>query len=390
MSEYSDVLSHHSMLFDRVRNQAYERAIHELITPDSVVMDLGSGLGIHGLMAARAGARKVYLIDPSPAVLTAAEVARANGFEQVECIQSTVEQAQLNERVDLIISVFTGNFLLTEDLLPSLIFARDRFLAPDGKLLPDRAKMIVVPVSLPEVYEPQVDGWSDRESESSLSRQFNIDYSSVRKMAVNQLYYDHFNESQTGYLGEPAVVNELNFHSATKAQCLNEVEVKILQTGVCHGWMGWFEMQLGDHWLSTSPLEPKMHWSQVFLPLPEPVSVRQGDFLALNLKRPQFGDWSWETSIRNKGASAGGRLLGKQSTFLSRPINAALIQKQTPGFIPRLNTQARLLKFTLDLFSGARPVESMIEPLLQAFPEQFGDRQAALNYLKLQVEKLSE
>jgi len=49
---YADVIGHRSMAFDETRNRAYEAAIQRVVTRDSVVLDLGAGLGIHGLMAA--------------------------------------------------------------------------------------------------------------------------------------------------------------------------------------------------------------------------------------------------------------------------------------------------------------------------------------------------
>lgn len=53
---YGQVCDHRSMVFDQRRNAAYARAIAAHVRPDSVVLDLGAGLGLHGLLAARAGA----------------------------------------------------------------------------------------------------------------------------------------------------------------------------------------------------------------------------------------------------------------------------------------------------------------------------------------------
>ena len=39
------------MATDDVRNAAYAMAIEQSITPGCVVLDLGAGLGVHGLMA---------------------------------------------------------------------------------------------------------------------------------------------------------------------------------------------------------------------------------------------------------------------------------------------------------------------------------------------------
>lgn len=39
-----------------------------------------------------------------------------------------------------------GFFLLYEGMLDSVLFARDRFLKPDGLLFPDKAKLYMAPV----------------------------------------------------------------------------------------------------------------------------------------------------------------------------------------------------------------------------------------------------
>src|SRR6478736_5339945 len=128
---YVVVSSHRGMALDAGRNEAYARALAAAITPDSVVLDLGAGTGVLGIMAARLGARRVYLVEPEDIVLVAEELVAANGLQdRVRCLQGRIEKVQLPEQVDVIVSVLTGNFLLTEDLLPSLFYARDTVLKP--------------------------------------------------------------------------------------------------------------------------------------------------------------------------------------------------------------------------------------------------------------------
>ena len=151
---YADIIGHRSMVFDDYRNSLYADAINKLVSPESVVLDLGAGLGIHGLIAARAGAKKVYLAEPDAVLDITARIANLDKSPaRIQCIQGTIEESGIPEPVDIIVSVFAGNFLLQEDLLPSLFFARDKYLKKGGALIPDRAKMEVVPVSAPDFFD---------------------------------------------------------------------------------------------------------------------------------------------------------------------------------------------------------------------------------------------
>ena len=162
LSRYASVQAHRGMVFDNLRNRFYAKAIQQAIGDDTVVLDLGAGLGLHGLIAAAGGAAKVYLVEPSPVAEVARQLVKANGLQdRVECLIGRIEDIGVPERVDVIVSVFTGNFLLTEDLLPSLFHARDRYLKPGGRLIPDCATMEVAPVSAPEYYAKHVDCWGE-------------------------------------------------------------------------------------------------------------------------------------------------------------------------------------------------------------------------------------
>jgi predicted RNA methylase len=73
---YLSVASHRRMALDARRNDAYYAALAGAIRSESVVLDLGAGTGVHGLMAARLGARRVYLVEPEDIIALAEEVVR--------------------------------------------------------------------------------------------------------------------------------------------------------------------------------------------------------------------------------------------------------------------------------------------------------------------------
>jgi hypothetical protein len=362
------------MVFDGQRNSAYARALTKLVGPGTTVMDLGAGLGVHGLNAAHMGARSVHLVEPAPVLSLAQTAARDNNLENVHCHNCTVQDLQLDARVDVIISVFTGNFLLSEDLLPSLFFARDNFLAPGGRMLPDRGRMEVVPVSAPDYYQRQVERW-DTYPEHALSHGLPaLDYSAVRRFAANTLYYDRRDGFGATALGEPASLMELDFTVASSAACDSRVRVEIEREGICHGWLGWFQIRLMDEWFSTSGEELASHWRPVFLPLERPVSVGVGEQLDFALKRPEFGEWTWTT---RHGANS-----QRQSTFLSRPVSAQCLYKSSDLYQPGLGERGQAAHWLLPKMSGEVPVSQLATELSKAFPAIFQNHGEALEFVK--------
>jgi hypothetical protein len=330
MSAYPLVSDHRSMIFDEVRNRCYAAALKQLVNPQSIVLDLGSGLGLHGLLAAALGAKQVYLVDPSPVTQIARKIVNSNGLsDRVSCIQKPIGQAHLPQKVDIIVSVFTGNFLLQEDLLPALFLARDRFLKPSGVMLPDSAEMHIVPVSAAELFEENIACWTQSSQ--------GINFSCAASLAANQVYASRGELSAADFLTEPQKVMSLDFNTAGKAACSEELDFLISRTGLCHGFLGWFKMRLAQQWLSTSPDEPRTHWSQIYLPLELPLELRAGDSLNLKLLRPQFGDWTWVTSH-------GGRTF-RNSTFLSGGLSLDSVKLSRQDQKLKLSPEGRLAHF---------------------------------------------
>src|SRR4030081_2694886 len=66
------------MIGDRVRVEAYSRALRSVIRPGSVVVDIGTGPGIFAVLACQLGARRVFAIEANPVIQVAREIAVAN------------------------------------------------------------------------------------------------------------------------------------------------------------------------------------------------------------------------------------------------------------------------------------------------------------------------
>jgi len=358
------------MVFDEFRNELYAHAIRKLVTPDSVVLDLGAGLGIHGLIAAAAGARRVYLVEPEPVVQIAKEIAWANGLaDRIVVLESTIEEVELPEQVDLIISVFTGNLLYSEDLLPSLFHARDRYLKPGGHLVPDFAELLLAPVSAPELHAKHVGRWY----ESNLG----LDFSSARRFAANEILWLNREECKAERLAQGAVLSSVNLTTATQADCKGEVRCRIEKTGPCHGLLGWTRIRLGDQWLSTDPDSPDVHWSPVMLPLDPPLALEAGEEIEISLQRPARGDWTWTAR-----AASGAR---RHSSFLGRVDGLRTLRKIAPASRPGLGSKGERVLHVLEWMEQGFSVQEIAQRLMESEGNQVLDIDSALR----QVQRLA-
>ena len=363
------------MVFDDTRNSIYATAIARHITPESVVIDLGAGSGIHGLMAARAGARCVYLIEPSTEIDTARRLAEQHGWsDRVVCVQDTIEQADIKEQADVIVSVFTGNFLLEEDLLPSLFYARDHYLSANGTMLPDRAVMEVVPVSAPGYFDDYIGCWS-RPAQG-------LDFSLVRQFAANTLYYDDHSGLAEEQLATPVELLDMDFMQASSASCHNRVDITITGDGECHGMMGWFRARIGDEWLSTAPTAPSTHWRQVLMPLDPPINLVKGAVVEFELQRPEFGEWTWTVSS--------GEITQRHSTFLSEPISTRRVQQKSDHYQGELSKRGEVALLVLQRLDGAQTNLAIAHDIAQQFPALFPDVRQAKQFVASLVERFSQ
>lgn len=98
--------------------------------------------------AARAGAKHVIGVDMSSIIEKAKEIVHVNGLsDKITLLQGKMEEVNLPfPKVDIIISEWMGYFLLYESMLDTVLYARDTYLSPGGKIFPDKATMYVAAI----------------------------------------------------------------------------------------------------------------------------------------------------------------------------------------------------------------------------------------------------
>lgn len=162
---YDDVESHRLMLRDTERVEAYRRAIeaHKGELQGAAVVDVGAGTGFLACLVAKiACPRVVYAVEASGVAEYARQIADNNGLSGVvRVIRSRMEEAELPEPVDAVISEWMGFHLLHESMLDSVLCARDRFLKQNGIMLPGIARLYASPVSMDRFCQEHFYFWYD-------------------------------------------------------------------------------------------------------------------------------------------------------------------------------------------------------------------------------------
>ncbi|CAM9682920.1 unnamed protein product, partial [Phaeothamnion confervicola] len=201
---------HEEMIKDDVRTQSYMRAIeyNRHLLKDKVVLDVGCGTAILSMFAARAGAKRVIGIECSQIIKQAAKIVAANGFSDViTLIESKCEDIKdfPVDKVDIIISEWMGYFLLYESMLPTVLYARDRWLKPGGLMLPDKATLYIAALE-DEAYK--------REKIHFWDRVYGFDMSCIKEIALTEPLVDTVDSAAV--VTDAASILELDLLTCTK------------------------------------------------------------------------------------------------------------------------------------------------------------------------------
>lgn len=369
------VPNYNRMIADRPRVEAYARAIRQAVRPDSVVVDIGAGTGIMTLLACRAGARRVFAIEPDDVIQVAREVIRANGCaDRVEFFQQQSASVALPERADVIVSDLRGILPLFQLHLPTIVDARKRFLKPGGVLIPQSDTLWAAVAEVPNAYAEQVavhatDG--DR-----------FDFGPARQRACNNLLKVRVSPEQL--LVDPQCWATLDYSRLESPNASAELHWKATRTGTAHGVALWFDVVLGPGAeFSNSPASPELIYGKAFLPFEQPVSLEAGDVLSLALHANLVkSDYLWRWNLRVTD-SAGVQVKANfmQSSFFAAPLSPAQLRKQAADFVPAPNPDAAVDFLVLTHFRDGKSLGQIARCLVDAFPGRFNSEMDALTHV---------
>lgn len=279
---------HEEMLKDEVRTETYRKAIvnNPKLFKGKVVLDVGCGTGILSMFAAKAGAARVIGVDCSAIIDRAKQIVKENELDSViTLIKGKVEEIKLPdgiEQVDVIISEWMGYCLLYETMLPTVLYARDKWLKKDGVLMPDRAVMYMTGIEDRKYRESKIDWWKNV---------YGFDMSVMMEIARKEVLIDTCDRQQVCCKASELKVFDLY---TVKEEDLNfsvNTVVQAMRNEYIHGLVVYFRCDFsktqGNIRFSTSPFDEYTHWKQAIFYLKDYITICPGEKIKIEFGMKQ-------------------------------------------------------------------------------------------------------
>jgi protein arginine N-methyltransferase 1 len=369
------------MIADRVRMDAYALALKAAIKPESVVLDIGTGPGIHALLAAKFGARKVYAIEPNDVVHLAREVASLNGFaEHIDFYQDISTNVTLPERADIIISDMRGSLPLYGKHIPTIADARERHLAKGGLLIPGRDVVWTALVDSRAAYKDMINPWS---------KPYALSMEPIKRATLNSWSNEVPDRIRARHLlTEPHVWTTLDYSSIKDPNVSNSgIVQRATRDGKAYGWLVWFDTELiPDIGFSNGPDVEKIAevYGRGFFPLLEPISIAEGDTVHLSLHAELLGDeyeWRWYTCVQSQDDPDAIKADFEQSTTIAKAYENKLVAAHISNEQPGLGIDGEVAVFILEKLDGETSVGRIAQQVRRAFPDRFSESSKALFFV---------
>ena len=366
------------MIADQVRRQAYLAALKQTVKSGSIVLEIGSGLGLFAIAAAQLGAERVYALEPDDVIELSRESARSAGVaDKITFIQELSTDVQLPEQVDVVTSDLRGVLPLFLNHIPSIIDARERLLKTGGVLIPALDNIWASPIEAPE-HHRRIEMWQELHSD--------LDCNTARRIVSNTWWKARAKTEQL--LARPECLSTLNYQTISSANATGKLKFEALRDGSFHGWALWFDTKLfGDIGFSNHPEETELIYGNAFFPVSAAIDVCEGDTIDSPFRANLIDDdyvFSWSTQVHDSGKRE--KIALRQSSFFGVPFSAASLRKRATNYVPELSTKGQLDRQILNLMADGRTIDDIAEVLIQQYPQYNLTKARALAH----VSKLSK
>lgn len=361
---HRELEEHRRYLADERRAAAYRAALAEVVEPADVVLDLGAGTGLLGYLACEAGAKAVVAVDQGEVVGLARSIAADNGYaDRISHVRALSVELELPAPVDVVVCDQIGGLVHDAGILACFADARDRLLAPGGRLVPAAFRVFLAPVTFDRGREA-VEFWSSCPSST--------DVAAARRLAANTEWKYHVS---TDDLVPLALGAELaSFPSHHDGPIGGSLRFPIDTASRLDGFIGWFEAQMSPSvTLTNDPWSPDRfdRWCN-FYATEDAVDVGPGDEVCVQLDiRPRLGVVSWTTEIASRTGDA--RRM-RQSTLHGSLMTASSLDDSAPDRPVSPSRRVEMVRAVVDLIDGARTQADIVTALSDRVGDGFVSR----------------
>lgn len=359
---------HFGFLSDSIKLERYQAVIDRLVRPEHLIVDLGCGTGVLGLMALRAGARKVYFVEEDPIIEVARKTVADAGFsDKAEFFHANSHEVTLPERVDLAFCDHVGYFGFDYAILRLLADARQRFLKPDGIIVPAQVELKLAPVESVECRK-LVGRWQD----GSVPEEFG----QLSATAANSKYGMYLKEEEL--LADAASLTTLELGAEAPPYMSWNVEFECARDGMLDGVTGWFDCKLRDEiHMTNSPIAgDSLLRPQAYLPLEKPVAVRAGEHVRVSVMVRHIDRViGWIVELPDVGKRYA------HSTFNSLFLDRETLTRAQPNRVAKLNDRGRARQVVLSYCDGQRTVAEVQELVQRDHPLLFPSALATSSFV---------
>ena len=285
MNFYDATAVHRLLVDDKVRTEAFRASIVAAVKNGDVVLDVGTGSGILSLFAAQAGARRVYAVERAPgAARLARKLVDDNGYaDTVQVIEGDAATAVLHEPVDVIVSEWLGSYGVDENMLWPVLLARDRWLKPEGAMIPAVVTAWIAPVQ----------HTAGAVAATLHNRPYGLDLSALAPYSLDEVVWlpDGLQSDHLKAEPQPLWVTDCAHFAAADARKPYAAELTFELTGSgVNGLVTWFSADLpGGVILANGPDRPATHWGQFLFPVGNAHALQAGDRLEVGFHNVPWG-----------------------------------------------------------------------------------------------------
>ncbi|MDH4145943.1 MAG: 50S ribosomal protein L11 methyltransferase [Acidimicrobiia bacterium] len=348
------------MFTDRVRHDAHVAALRQVVRPGSVVADIGAGTGIYSLLACQLGARRVFAIESDPVIAIARDIAADNGFaDRITFVEDLSTEITLDERADVVVADLRGTLPLHGRHLPAIADAVARHLAPGGVLIPRRDRLYAALVSAPALEKAVFDAWQHNP--------LGLDMASAARRSANTVYA--YRCDSASLLGEPRCVMEIDYRSVDDFDLAHRWEAPV-RAGTAHAIALWFDAELVEGvGYCSGPKDARSVatiYGMAALPLEEPLELRAGDIVEVDLRASLDADYVWAWSVTHRG-----RTPLRQSQLKGSALTPASLRRRRAGYVPGPNERLSVALVALEQLAAGASLGMAATELRRRFPDRF-------------------